>query len=90
MLDIINGPDERDSTTIEDRLQPADVGRRLELKNLTIGIPKEYHSSAMSPEILDTWQYVTNVFRNAGATIKEVNSNFNSTLSCHCVHYTNF
>lgn len=71
-LDVISGSDNFDSTTIQKQLQRIDIDKKINIKDITVGIPKEYHNSRISSEILDTWQYVTNVFQNAGVNIKEV------------------
>lgn len=72
MADVISGLDERDSTTVDERLQLAEIEGNFDPRNLTVGIPNEYHCSAISPEILNTWQYVSNILKDAGATVKEV------------------
>lgn len=72
ILDIISGPDKLDSTTINERLKPINVQSKINIKNMKIGIPREYLHSSITAEILETWLYVTNIFKNAGAIIEEV------------------
>lgn len=72
LLDIIGGPDDHDSTTSQKCFEPVDLSKKIDVKQITIGIPNEYHSPMMSPEILETWQYVRKIFETAGATVKEV------------------
>ena len=69
---MIHGPDSLDSTTIDELLPPADFSSSLSMKDVTIGVPKEYHHEHLSDEILEVWRNVVNVFQQAGASIKEV------------------
>lgn len=70
--DVIKGPDKRDPTTIPEHLPAADFQPKLNISNVTVGLPKEYHHDVMSPEIVETWRHVANIFVEAGANVKEV------------------
>lgn len=51
------------------RLPPAN---KISIKDLKIGIPVEYNSEYLSPEIFDMWKEITQLLENNGAVIKEV------------------
>lgn len=62
-----------DSTTIEENFKPARINDKFDIKNVKIAIPKEYENSAITAEILEAWKYIANIFKNAGASVQEVN-----------------
>lgn len=74
VLNVIAGPDKRDSTTITRSYKPMVIppAKNLGIKNLKIGIPKEYHCELLSSEVLDAWNEVANALQENGAIIKEV------------------
>lgn len=51
VLSVIDGYDAMDSTSIKDSY-PLDI-ERIELKNLKIGVPKEYFGEGIDPEVAD-------------------------------------
>jgi aspartyl-tRNA(Asn)/glutamyl-tRNA(Gln) amidotransferase subunit A len=51
------------------RLPPAS---KLSIKNLKIGIPREYHCENLDKEILETWNEIAKLLEQGGAIIKEV------------------
>lgn len=69
---VISEPDVQDSTTIDENLPPADLKTGINIRDISVGIPKEYHHENLSSEILDVWQQVVNLFRQSGASVKEV------------------
>ncbi|XP_018329802.1 glutamyl-tRNA(Gln) amidotransferase subunit A, mitochondrial isoform X4 [Agrilus planipennis] len=74
ILNVIAGHDHNDSTTCPKPhrkivLPPA---KQMSIKNLKVGIPKEYCCEGISNEILDTWNEVANLLEDSGADIKEV------------------
>lgn len=71
VLNCVAGPDDLDSTTIK-RVHKPVVIKDVDLSNIRIGIPKEYHCAGMSEEVLNTWRYVTDVLENEKAIVKSV------------------
>ncbi|TKS86165.1 Glutamyl-tRNA(Gln) amidotransferase subunit A, mitochondrial [Collichthys lucidus] len=73
VLDILQGLDIRDSTTI-----PAPASSLTELpegfdvKNICVGIPKEYHAPGLSEETLAQWSRIVDMFEKAGARVEQV------------------
>ncbi|XP_049880697.1 glutamyl-tRNA(Gln) amidotransferase subunit A, mitochondrial [Pectinophora gossypiella] len=72
ILNCIAGPDNLDSTTIKKKFKPVTMKEEFDLTHVRIGIPKEYHCEGMSPEVLDTWRFVTDLLENQKAVIKTV------------------
>lgn len=71
ILNCIAGPDQFDSTTIKDSFSPFEIDD-IDLSNIKIGIPKEYHCNGMSSEVVDTWRFVTDLLEKEKAIIKTV------------------
>lgn len=74
VLNAIAGPDAYDSTTIKlpfarFSLPTAD---RLSVKNVKIGIPKEYHCDGMSSEMIETWMKVADALEDGGACVRSI------------------
>jgi len=72
LADVISGPDDLDSTTIDEHLSPADFKTNVNMQDIIVGIPKEYRHENLADEVSDVWRHVVNLFRQAGASIKEV------------------
>ena len=71
VLDVMSGPDELDSTTIErDKQSYADL--KLDLKGKKIGIVKEYMAEGLEPGVRDVIESAIDKFRQAGAEVNEV------------------
>lgn len=74
VLNAIAGPDPYDSTTIKlpfKQIQLPD-DKHLSIKNLKIGIPKEYHCDGISTEVIQTWMKVTDTLENNGAIVRSI------------------
>lgn len=76
-LDVLNaiaGPDDRDSTTIRKPFRKIDIElyEELDLRNVRIGIPKEYHCEGISSEVLETWMKVADLLEDKGAYVQQV------------------
>jgi aspartyl-tRNA(Asn)/glutamyl-tRNA(Gln) amidotransferase subunit A len=72
MLRSFAGPDPKDTTCV-DRAVPdyaAAVGKSI--KDMTIGIPKEYRIDGMPAEIQKLWDEGAQILKDAGATIVEI------------------
>ncbi len=72
MLNVMSGFDERDSTSIE--RDQEDYTRLLNdsLEGLKIGLPKEYFSDDLDPEMANTIQAAIKEYEKLGAVIKEI------------------
>ncbi|CAG4973327.1 unnamed protein product [Colias eurytheme] len=70
-LNCIAGPDDLDSTTIKREFKPITL-KDIDLSKIRIGIPKEYHCNGMSKEVIDTWQYVTDLLYDEKCQIQSV------------------
>lgn len=75
------GPDQFDSTTIKKEFKSFELPSEEELsvKNIKIGIPKEYHCPGLSAEVFETWMKVADLLENGGAQVKQV--------SCRILYY---
>ncbi|XP_069134824.1 glutamyl-tRNA(Gln) amidotransferase subunit A, mitochondrial-like isoform X2 [Argopecten irradians] len=73
LQNIMAGTDEQDSTTLTDeRFRISDLPYDIDVKNLHIGIPKEYHAPGLSDEVLDYWRQAADMFERSGAKVTEV------------------
>ncbi|KAK9869760.1 hypothetical protein WA026_003492 [Henosepilachna vigintioctopunctata] len=74
MLNATAGPDPKDSTCVSMPYSPIRIppAANLSIKNVKIGIPKEYASEYLEDEVLETWNEVAALLENAGAIIKQV------------------
>ena len=72
VLNAIAGPDESDSTTLQNEYIPIELPEFMNVRGLRIGIPKEYHPRELSDEIIVCWQKVSRLLEEAGATIVPV------------------
>lgn len=74
ILNTIAGPDSKDATCMRKRYSPIKIPKSddISMKNIRIGIPKEYHCNGLSKDVLDTWIKVADILENSGANIIEV------------------
>ncbi|XP_075058963.1 glutamyl-tRNA(Gln) amidotransferase subunit A, mitochondrial [Mixophyes fleayi] len=72
VLGVLAGHDPQDSTTILDPFQPFTLPDAIDVTNLCIGIPKEYHAPGLSAETLSIWSKTADLLENAGAKVVEV------------------
>ncbi|KAG8444705.1 hypothetical protein GDO86_009757 [Hymenochirus boettgeri] len=72
VLGALAGHDPLDSTTIQDTFQPLKLPENVDVSNLCIGVPKEYHAPGLSTEILSVWSKTADMFEKAGAKVTEV------------------
>lgn len=85
LLDILQGLDVRDSTTIPAPSPITELPEDLDVKNICVGIPKEYHAPGLSEETLSQWSRVADMFERAGARVEQV-SLPNTQYSIVCYH----
>ncbi|XP_036323048.1 glutamyl-tRNA(Gln) amidotransferase subunit A, mitochondrial [Rhagoletis pomonella] len=76
-LDILNaiaGPDAKDSTTLRNPFRKIEIPcfEDIDLRNVRIGIPKEYHCEGLSGEVLETWMKVADLLADGGAQVQQV------------------
>ncbi|KAL0969295.1 hypothetical protein UPYG_G00225180 [Umbra pygmaea] len=73
VLGVLQGHDVKDSTTTTNNQSTlTDLPEELDLKNISVGIPKEYHAPGLSQETLAQWTRVANMFEEAGAKVEQV------------------
>ncbi|CAB1459979.1 unnamed protein product [Pleuronectes platessa] len=72
VLGILQGLDIRDSTTIPPPSSLAELPEDFDVKNICVGIPKEYHAPGLSEETLAQWSRVADMFERAGAKVEQV------------------
>lgn len=72
VLGILQGHDVRDSTTVPSSSSFTELPKDFDVKNLCVGIPKEYHAPGLSQETLAQWSRVADMFERAGARVEQV------------------
>jgi len=68
LFNIIRGYDEKDSTSVESKIPEKNIG----IKNIKIGIPKEYFAEGLDPEVKKVIENAIETFKKQGAEIKEI------------------
>lgn len=68
VFDVIKGKDYLDSTSVE----PETKNLKLEIKNLIIGVPKEYFIEGMDEAVEELIKLIIKKYEKAGAQIKEI------------------
>ncbi|XP_054733802.1 glutamyl-tRNA(Gln) amidotransferase subunit A, mitochondrial [Anastrepha obliqua] len=74
VLNAIAGPDAKDSTTLRKPFRKINIPHfgDIDLRNVRIGIPKEYHCEGLSEEVLETWMKVADLLEDGGAHVQQV------------------
>lgn len=74
ILNAIAGPDPNDSTCLRQPYRQIELNNieDISMKNLRVGIPKEYHCDGLSSDVLQTWIKVADLLENAGAEVSEI------------------
>ncbi|XP_020667795.3 glutamyl-tRNA(Gln) amidotransferase subunit A, mitochondrial isoform X1 [Pogona vitticeps] len=85
VLGVLGGHDPKDSTTVQDPFCPFQLPSSIDLKNLCIGIPKEYNVPGLSRETLTVWSKAADLFEKAGAQVIDV-SLPHTSYSIVCYH----
>jgi aspartyl-tRNA(Asn)/glutamyl-tRNA(Gln) amidotransferase subunit A len=70
VFDVIKGKDEMDSTSINSKFQIPNS--KLEIKNLKIGVPKEYFVEGIEPEVEEKIKEAIKKYEEMGAKIVEI------------------
>jgi len=82
VFDVIRGEDELDSTVVPTKIN----NEKLELKNLRIGIPREYFVKGVDPEVERIVREAIKKIESAGAKIKEISLPHSEyALSCYYI-----
>ncbi|KPI93664.1 Glutamyl-tRNA(Gln) amidotransferase subunit A-like [Papilio xuthus] len=77
VLNCVAGPDQLDSTTIKRDFKPIEL-KDIDLSNVKIGIPSEYHCDGMSEDVIDAWKFVEDLLEKEKAIIKKVSLPYTS------------
>ncbi|KAJ8027364.1 Glutamyl-tRNA(Gln) amidotransferase subunit A, mitochondrial [Holothuria leucospilota] len=86
LLDAISGEDLMDSTSVPDPCDSYILPDEIEVKGLTVGIPKEYHSPGLQKDILHVWSRAADIFENAGAKVVPVSlPHTQYSIACYSV-----
>lgn len=72
VLESICGHDPKDSTSVDMPVPEFSKEMQGDIKGLRVGLPKEYHSKALSPEIEKCWEETAHKLEKAGAIIEEI------------------
>ncbi|KAJ7988933.1 hypothetical protein DPEC_G00314330 [Dallia pectoralis] len=73
VLGVLQGHDVKDSTTVIDDPSPlTDLPDDFDIRNIRVGIPKEYHGPGLSQETLAQWTRVADMFERAGVQVEQV------------------
>lgn len=81
IFNTIAGPCEFDSTTVKKPFTPIKLpsSEDISVKNLRIGVPKEYHCEGLSPEVLEIWMKVADILEQGGAQVQELSMPYTSS-----------
>ncbi|CAG5866195.1 unnamed protein product [Menidia menidia] len=72
VLGVLQGLDMRDSTTVPAPSSGMELPQDFDVRNICVGIPKEYHAPGLSEETLAQWSRVADLFERAGARVEQV------------------
>nr|CAB3265345.1 glutamyl-tRNA(Gln) amidotransferase subunit A, mitochondrial-like [Phallusia mammillata] len=85
-FNIMSGHDPLDSTSAQHTTPNVKLAEVEKVKDLVIGIPKEYHGPQLSPEILDAWDWMAGKFSDAGAKVVSVSlPNTMHSIQCYYI-----
>lgn len=86
LFNVMGGHDIKDSTTVTDEFNNFTLPDDISVKNLHIGIPKEYHAPGLSAEVCNAWQEAADMFDKAGAKVTQVSLPFTQySINCYVV-----
>ncbi len=85
LLNVMAGFDPRDSTSVDEPVPDYTKSLNHDIKGLRIGLPKEYFSEGLSPEVAQVIQAALGEYKKLGAQIVEI-SLPNSRLAIPCYY----
>jgi aspartyl-tRNA(Asn)/glutamyl-tRNA(Gln) amidotransferase subunit A len=72
LLQAMAGFDEKDSTSVEMLVPDYQAGLGVDLKGLTIGLPKEFFGDGLNSNVAAVIEQAVQAYQKLGATVKEV------------------
>ena len=82
IFDVIKGKDSKDSTSVESKSQTSN----LELRTVRIGVPKEYFTQGIDPEVEKIIKEFIQKIEKEGVKIKEISlPHTKYALPCYCL-----
>ena len=72
LLEVISGPDERDSTSVPLKVPAFSRTIGKDIKGLKIGLPKEYFAEGLYEEVRESLKLVIELLKHCGATVVDV------------------
>ncbi len=72
LLQVIAGPDNRDSTCVDQEVPDYLAALDMDLKGRKVGVPKEYFGQGLSQEVAQAIEASLEVMRDLGLEVKEV------------------
>ncbi|CAF93908.1 unnamed protein product, partial [Tetraodon nigroviridis] len=72
VLGVLQGLDRKDSTTIPPLSPLLELPKKFDVKNICVGIPKEYHAPGLSEDTAAEWRRVADMFEREGARVVQV------------------
>ncbi len=85
MMDVISGYDKMDSTSVKQDVPEFSSALSLGLKGLRVGVPKEYFTEGLDPEVEKIIRNCIEVLRKQGASIVDIS--LPHTEYCVAVYY---
>ena len=87
LLDAISGFDERDSTSVKkDPIGSSTDFLKKDIKDIRIGVPKEYVNDSLDPKIKENFQQSLKILEKLGAKISEITLPHTShAISCYYI-----
>lgn len=85
LMEVISGYDSMDSTSVNQSVPPYRQGLKEGLNGLTVGVPKEYFTQGIDPEVEKIIRNSIDILDKKGAEIKEVS--LPHTEYCVAVYY---
>ncbi|XP_077395510.1 glutamyl-tRNA(Gln) amidotransferase subunit A, mitochondrial [Festucalex cinctus] len=85
ILGILQGLDTKDSTTVPAPASSTELPENFDVKNLCVGIPKEFHAPGLSEETAAEWSRLADMFEKGGARVEQV-SLPHSRYAVACYH----
>lgn len=85
-LDTMIGRDPMDSTSVDHSVGSLALPDDLSVHRLRVGIPIEYHTEGMCPEIVNCWREIADLFKNGGANVQDVSlPHTQYSIACYSV-----